>query len=275
MALSMKNIDKVTVVKAERLRNLPGILDVEKLLPGCKSVLVYSAAMPERMVELAAKQEADCAMSYAYGQYQLLRETLWAAHDKGSELEKEGFSALPVADLAENPIRNLAPYWEFAWAHLGHPDLRANAVPAAAAGLGTIGANGMLLTEENGPRQRFTFLLTTAELPESNVYEGKDLCLHCGKCAEACPMCALKKEGNIFERDEKKCRWARHLGMVPESGVSSVGWTIKEGPYTEDDAEALSRKDPLQLKGYNYANQIDTVVERCLQACPVGKKRSV
>lgn len=273
-AVSLQNISKVTVVKADRLRDLPGILDVEKLLPGCKSVLVYSAAMPERMVELAANQEADCAMSYAYGQYQLLRETLWAAHDKGAELSKKGFQSIPVADLAENPIRNLAPYWEFAWDHLGHPDLRANAVPAAAAGLGTIGANGMLLTEENGPRQRFTFLLTTADLPESNVYDGKDLCLHCGKCAEACPMCALKKEGSLYERDEKKCRWARHLGMVPESGVSSVGWTIKEGPYTDDDAEALSRKDPLQLKGYNYANQIDTVVERCLQACPVGKKRS-
>ena len=28
----------------------------------------------------------------------------------------------------------------------------------------------------------------------------------------------------------------------------------------------------LQLKGYKYANQIDTVVERCMQVCPVGKK---
>ena len=71
-----------------------------------------------------------------------------------------------MADLAENPVRNLAPYWEFAWAHLGHPDLRQNAQVAAKAGLGEIGAHGMLLTPEYGPRQRFSFLLTTAELPE-------------------------------------------------------------------------------------------------------------
>jgi hypothetical protein len=64
--------------------------------------------------------------------------------------------------------------------------------------------------------------------------------------------------------------------MVPETGISAIGWDIKEGPVPseltpESVAEANSRKDPLQLKGYKYPNQIDTVVERCLQACPVGK----
>ena len=272
-ALSAVNIDKTAVVSAEKLRGLPGITDPETLLPGCKSVIVFLTSMPERMVELAANQKAECAMSYAYSQYQLIRETLWAAHDKGTELEKLGHQALPIADMAKEPIRNLAPYWEFAWAHLGHPDLRQNAPAAAAAGLGEIGANGMLLTPEYGPRQRFSFLLTTAELPETpDQTGGKKLCDHCSKCAEACPMCALKPEGEVYPRDEKKCRWERFLGMVPESGISCVGWDIKPGDYNVSDEEALLRKDPLQLKGYKYANQIDTVVERCMQVCPVGKK---
>ena len=270
--LSAKNIDRIAVVSAEKLRGIPGISDPETLLPGCKSILVYLTSMPERMVELAANQKAECAMSYAYSQYQLIRETLWAAHDKATELEKQGFHSIPIADMAAEPIRNLAPYWEFAWAHLGHPDLRQNAPAAAAAGLGEIGANGMLLTPEFGPRQRFSFLLTTAELPETPSYTGEKLCDHCSKCAEACPMCALTAKGDIYPRDEKKCRWERFLGMVPESGVSCVGWDIKPGEFTDNDEEALSRKDPLQLKGYKYANQIDTVVERCMQVCPVGKK---
>ena len=272
-ALSFENIDKTAIVSAEKLRNLPGITDPENLLPGCKSVIVFLTSMPERMVELAANQEAECAMSYAYSQYQLIRETLWAAHDKGFELEKQGFRAIPIADMASGPIRNLAPYWEFAWAHLGHPDLRQNAPAAAAAKLGEIGANGMLITPEFGPRQRFSFLLTTAELPETpDQTGGKKLCSHCKKCAEACPMCALTPQGDVYARDEKKCRWERTLGMVPESGVSCVGWDIKPGEFTENDEEALSRKDPLQLKGYKYANQIDTVVERCMQVCPAGRK---
>ncbi len=274
-ALSFENIDKTAVVSAEKLRNIPGIADPETLLPGCKSVIVFLTSMPERMVELAANQEAECAMSYAYSQYQLIRETLWAAHDKGFELEKQGFRAIPIADMASEPIRNLAPYWEFAWAHLGHPDLRQNAPAAAAAKLGEIGANGMLITPEFGPRQRFSFLLTTAELPETpDQTGGKKLCSNCKKCAEACPMCALTPQGDVYPRDEKKCRWERTLGMVPESGVSCVGWDIKPGEFTENDEEALSRKDPLQLKGYKYANQIDTVVERCMQVCPVGRKET-
>ena len=158
-------------------------------------------------------------------------------------------------------------------AHMGHPDLRQNAPAAAAAGLGEIGANGMLLTPEFGPRQRFSFLLTTAELPETpDQTGGKKLCDHCSKCAEACPMCALTPKGEVYPRDENKCRWERFLGMVPESGISCVGWDIKPGDYNVSDEEALLRKDPLQLKGYKYANQIDTVVERCMQVCPVGKK---
>ena len=272
-ALTAANIDRTAVIAADKVRGLPGIMDPEKLLPGCKSVIVFLTGMPERMVELAACQKADCAMSYAYSQYQLIRETLWAAHDKGTELDLQGHHSIPVADLAENPVRNLAPYWEFAWAHLGHPDLRQNAPVAAKAGLGEIGAHGMLLTPEYGPRQRFSFLLTTAELPETeNVLQGEKLCDHCGKCAEMCPMCALKNEGEVYPRDEKKCRWERFLGMVPESGITSIGWKIGKGEFTENDEEALSRKDPLQLKGYKYANQVDTVVERCMQACPIGRK---
>ncbi len=270
--LSATNVDRIAVVKAEKLRNLPGIIDPETLLPGCKSVLVFLTGMPERMVELAANQKAECGMSYAYAQYQLIRETLWAAHDRAAELEKQGYASIPVADLASRPIRNLAPYWEFAWAHLGHPDLRQNAPAAAMAGLGEIGAHGMLLTPEFGPRQRYSFLLTTADLPETFAYAGEPLCRRCGRCAHACPLGALTISGEtIYPRDESKCRWERTLGMVPESGISHAGWTVQEGDFTFDDAEALRRKDPLQLKGYQYANQVDTVIERCLQACPVKK----
>ncbi len=270
--LSIANIDKIAVVNADKLKNLPGILDPEKVLPGCRRVMVFLTSMPERMVELAGKQTAECVASYAYAQYQLIRETLWAAHDKASELNDAGFAAIPVADLSAHPLRNLAPYWEFAWARLGHPDLRQNAPAAAAAGLGEIGAHGMLLTPEFGPRQRFSFLLTTAELEETEPYmDEESLCIHCGKCADACPMQALSKTAFPYARDEKKCRWERSLGMVPESGIACAGWNIAAGEYTDNDEEALKRKDPLQLKGYNYPNQVDTVIESCLQACPCGK----
>ena len=272
-------IDKWAVAPVSVLKGLPGIVAPEVMLPGCKSVVVLLAAMPERMVELAGCQQADCAMSYSYAQYQLIRETLWAAHDLSARLAQDGQQAIPVADMAAEPMRNLAPYWEFAWSKLGHPDLRQNAPAAAATGIGQIGAHGMLLTPEFGPRQRFSFVLTTAELPATaSSCSGQRLCTNCGKCMEACPQKALKKGSFPYERDETSCRWSRSLGMVPETGIRCAGWTVAPGEMPEhlDEhtiAEALQRKDPLQLKGYNYANQVDTVVERCLQACPVGKKQ--
>jgi ferredoxin len=276
-AIAGKFVDKIVVAKASALENVPGIIPPSKLLPGAKSVIVLASEMPARMVELAANQEAECAMSYAYGQYQLIRETLWAAHDVASALELKGEKSLPIADFALEPQRNLAPYWEFAWAHLGHPDLRQNALAAAAAGLGTLGEHGFVLSREFGPRMRFSFLVTTAEL-EPTPADNAEHCLHCGACAKACPLSALgEKDANgVRSRDEVKCRWSRQLGMVPETGISSIGWDIKDGEIPaqltpEAIAEANSRKDPLQLKGYKYPNQIDTVVERCLQACPVGK----
>ncbi|OQA83720.1 MAG: Epoxyqueuosine reductase [Lentisphaerae bacterium ADurb.Bin242] len=280
-------IDRIAAAPVSVLKNLPGLADPEKLLPDCKSVVVLAAEMPERMVELAADNEAECAMSYSFSQYQLIRETLWAAHDLCEALNRSGFEAVPVADFSVDPKRNLAPYWEFAWSRLGHPDLRANAPAAAAAGLGEIGLSGLLLTNGAGPRLRFSFVLTTAILEPVKSKVGK-LCTKCGKCIAACPMKALSADetetvelpdgrAEQCRRNEDKCRWSRSLGMCPESGVSHIGWTIRKGPVPEklDEKaveEARTRKDPLQLKGYHYANQIDTVVERCLQACPVGKK---
>lgn len=284
------NIDQIAIAPVSVLKNLPGTADPEKFLSGCRSVIVLAAEMPERMVELAAANEAECAMSYSFSQYQLIRETLWAAHDLCAALNRSGFEAVPIADFSDDPKRNLAPYWEFAWTRLGHPDLRANAPAAAAAGLGEIGLNGLLLTKNAGPRLRFSFVLTTAELePVRAKIEG--LCTKCGKCVSSCPMKALAGDktetvelpcgrAERCERNEDRCRWSRSLGMCPETGISQIGWTIQEGPIPEkldskSIEEALKRKDPLQLKGYNYANQIDTVVERCLQACPVGKKTTV
>ncbi len=287
MDILQGNIDKIGVASIDTISQLEGIIDFKKIAPNCKSVVVLLTEMPERMVKLAGQQPAECVMSYSYSQYQLIRETLWAAHDLSDWLEGQGHKSIPIADLSKYGYRNLAPYWEFAWSKLGHPDLRANAPFAAATGIGEIGRNGLLLTPEFGPRQRFSFILTEAELEPTKSYDGSKLCLDCGECAKACPVKALcsnnleeqkisGKKYAKYARNEDKCRWSRSLGMVPDAGIKYIGWDVSDLPIPEKLTDecieaALAQKDPLQVIGYNYPNQVDTVIEKCLQACPVGK----
>jgi len=279
----LKNVDKIGIAKIDSLPKMPDMPDFSDILPGARSLIVLLAGFSKRMVDLAGKQEAEDATTYSFLQYQALRELLWTAHDVSSCLEAGGHRALPLADCTLSAFRTISPYWEFEWAKLGHPDQRANAPLAAAAGLGQLGQSGLLLTPEFGPRHKFVFVLTTAELPTTDSIAGAQLCLRCGKCADACPARALNKNSlqniagyDVFHRSETRCRWARSLGMVPDEGPKCLGWKAPDMPIPDEISEekvqeCLSQKDPLQTIGYRAPCHTDTIVERCLQACPVGK----
>lgn len=284
----MDQVERVGVVSVDKLQNMPDIMKMKKVLPNAKSVIVLMTGIPRHVAELANNQEAECAVSYSYLQYQTLRELLWAAHDLSNWFGEKGYKSLPIADASMTSFRTAAPYWEFSWAKLGHPDTRANSPLAAAAGLGEIGKSGLLLTPGFGPHQKFVFIVTEAEIEETPIYKGEKLCIDCGKCAEVCPVKALYKDKinkistandtsfDVYQRHEDKCQWARSLGMVGAEGGETIGWIKEELPVpdiiTDEYAqEVLNKKDPLQVRGYLYQCQIETIIEPCAQVCPAGK----
>lgn len=83
-----------------------------------------------------------------------------------------------------------------------------------AAGLGIMGRNGLVITPEFGPRQRWSIITTDAEIPERvkpNFMEMEEFCEKCGTCIRNCKGGAAYEEpivrgdGRITHIDRSKC----------------------------------------------------------------------
>lgn len=260
-----------------------GMDKIRKLYPDCKSIIALACEIPERTVELACKQEAEDGGPYAYMHYEILKECLWAGEDLCSMLNKQGYFAVTMPDLEPDSYLTIGKLGR----HM--PDMRANAPYAAAAGLGSIGKSGMLVHPDCGPRMRYVFVLTNAEIKATTPVKA-DLCPEdCTACAAACPMSALLtdkletveiRDGEsykVMKCDETRCMWSRSLAMCEGAGSAQLGWNlpdmeVPEKITDEKIKEALAAKDKVQTMCYGNPNFTDIIIERCIQQCPLGKK---
>jgi epoxyqueuosine reductase QueG len=85
---------------------------------------------------------------------------------------------------------------------------------ATAANLGIMGRNGLILSPEFGPRQRWSIITTDAEIPkteEKDFTELKDYCEKCVACVRECKGGSVletpieKENGVITHIDRSKC----------------------------------------------------------------------
>jgi epoxyqueuosine reductase len=85
---------------------------------------------------------------------------------------------------------------------------------AVTANLGIMGRNGLILTPEFGPRQRWSIITTDAKIPETkerDFTELKDFCEKCGACVRECKGGSVletpieKENGVITHIDRSKC----------------------------------------------------------------------
>lgn len=63
-------------------------------------------------------------------------------------------------------------------------------------GLGEKGLHNVLLTDKFGPMVRYCFILTDAEIEQSEIVNN-GLCDNCGKCINACPGNAISENGDV------------------------------------------------------------------------------
>jgi epoxyqueuosine reductase QueG len=87
----------------------------------------------------------------------------------------------------------------------------------ALAGLGVIGKNNLLITEEYGPRIRLRALNTDASLEPDLIQEGPDYCHNCSKCIDACPANAF--DGGAYNKEVCRRYCEDHLKKVSEYSV--------------------------------------------------------
>ncbi|MFX1514073.1 MAG: 4Fe-4S dicluster domain-containing protein, partial [Promethearchaeota archaeon] len=103
-----------------------------------------------------------------------------------------------------------------------------------AAGLGILGRNGLIITPEFGPRQRWSMITTDADIPKSlkrDFDELKEFCKSCGSCVKNC------KGGAIYNEPK----------------------TQNSGIFTYIDRSKCIKS----LLNYNYCSY-------CLKICPPG-----
>lgn len=99
-------------------------------------------------------------------------------------------------------------------------------IAAYLCGLGEIGYSKIFLTPEFGPRQRFAFILTDADVKADPIYDGPALCDRCFACVKECPGKAISRTetvkitaaGRTLEwgkLDEWQCFYA-YMGGIKE-----------------------------------------------------------
>jgi epoxyqueuosine reductase QueG len=181
--ISLNNgADLVGVVKIETLAEHTE--DIQKILPGAKSVVVVAAKHSLAAIRSENIQMGQFDTVHAYN------ESARAAHRTSRYLESEGFAAVAVPAFI--PIDMQAPKkgmrGEICWRRAG-----------VRAGVGSYGENGLLVTPEFGSAIRISGLVTTAGLQADSPLK-QDACDHCMRCAEACPVEALSGEGKINKK---------------------------------------------------------------------------
>lgn len=217
----------------------------EDLLPGAKTVIVFAGALLQGALECPRGTKG--AIKDAQIAYERIQN---AASAVGRFLEsKKSKSYFPPASMPTDTYKRNGKSW-----YAGEFSHRQAAI---AAGLGVKGWNNLLITPQYGPRVRLGSLITTAEFDFKTAPIEKDLCTHCGRCIEVCPVNALNPHREYY-LDQPKCK---NYYIKPFMDTSA--WKVLKNIFTYEGFGSLGMQ--VLMEGYYFS------CARCQAVCPVGK----
>lgn len=160
--------------------------DIEAILPGARSVVVL--AVPHGRSAISSKN----VQIRQYDTMHTYDRTALTSHAAAAALESAGHRAVAVPAFI--PIEMTPPRRGMK----GAVDWRA---AGGAAGIGSYGLSGLLVTPEYGSAVRIGGVVTDAKLKEGSPLN-ENACTGCMKCLKACPAKALPGRGKV---DKKSC----------------------------------------------------------------------
>ncbi len=266
-------MDLCGVASLDRFAEAPAELRPDRVLPGCKSVIVLGVRLLDGVIQANFRDfedgQGDLKGLYGTYGYTMLPnfELTYACYRVAQFIERStGETAVPCSTGPMTNGRQVS---------LRHC--------AVAAGLGEFGWMSIVLTPEFGPRNRFGAILTRAELEPDPLYDGPKLCNpeSCGICTRVCPSGALSQygdpekpartvhmEGREFRYchvDMARCYLVEHKMLKKYGGAEDM--CPEDTPLSgmDEALRALAKPDGgLQQTPSWYCG-------RCLSYCPAGK----
>jgi len=227
-------------------------LPASKMMRSARAVVVFGIPMIRGSIESPSLESAAISTHAAY------KELERVSYAVAKFLEKHGYKAAMV--VPASPIEMSQETKGL----LGDISLRHAAVGA---GLGIIGKNRLLLTEQWGPRVRLGAVVTDAPLnPDKPLQE--NLCGDCDLCVQACPGQALNS--NTL-KDAVKCLSKQQIyGMAKNIQF----WQRLVDAPKEQQKEMLRSTEYWNIYQAQSITLFYTCYE-CLNSCPVGRQTAL
>jgi len=212
--------DLVGVADTQPLKQLT--LDPPGLLDPFQWAIAIAIGLPKAVFEQIDDQPTPLYASVYRSANRILDEIAFQA---ANLLQKDGFTGLPIPASQVLDKQN----WFGAITHKAVGRM---------AGLGWQGKSLLLVNPEYGPRIRLATILTDAPLEPDSPTENR--CGDCTRCADACPVGAIKGVGTkdrYESRDEalyfSRCaeKLSNEFSGLPNVDASICGICIKACPF--------------------------------------------
>lgn len=241
----------------------------EDLLPDAKSVIVMGRRIPRGTVE--ANNRAYEGLRHGIFTYMRF------GYDMVSDILEE--SALKIGRYLDETVgvKVFIPPSSVGRDEKKMVGMLSNRHAAVCAGLAEFGWNGLALTPDVGPRVRWVTIITAAELEYNSLYDGPEICTHCGNCVKICPLEALsgteKVDLTIEGRTFSYGKLAKSLCRTAVSGLAAgsagrLQADVKGKIHDSDDWYKVIKQDDK----WNRMERVAAMCGRCMITCKAGNK---